>query len=64
MRNQSTILRHVRELIAALDARLPQPQRADEAGIALAAAALRLRALDRIAELEAAPAAIPGAGAP
>jgi hypothetical protein len=40
------------ELIAALDRRIPQMKRAGEAAIARDAAALRMRALERIAELE------------
>jgi hypothetical protein len=46
------IVRRLHEVIAALDARRPQPRRADEAAIARASAALRVRALDRLAELE------------
>lgn len=49
-------LRHLRELIEALDQRVPQIGRAGEAAIALDAAALRARALERIAELEREPA--------
>jgi len=41
------------ELIAAIDRRLPQVQRAGEAGIANAAMRLRLEATKRIVELEA-----------
>ena len=55
LRSNATIARHVHELITALDARRRQPLRADEEGIAVAAAALRLRALERLAELEGAP---------
>ena len=40
------------ELIAALDRRVPQAQRAGEASIARDAAALKARALNRINELE------------
>jgi hypothetical protein len=40
------------ELIAALDRRVPQPARMGEESIARDAAALRARALKRIAELE------------
>jgi hypothetical protein len=54
-------LRHLRELIEALDQRLPQIGRAGEAAIALDAAALRARALDRIAELEREPARLKSA---
>jgi hypothetical protein len=42
----------LQELIAALDRRVPQVQRAGEAAIARAAAALRVEALERIAELQ------------
>jgi hypothetical protein len=40
------------ELIAALDRRVPQAQRAGEASIARDAAALKARALKRLTELE------------
>jgi hypothetical protein len=46
------IVRALRELIAALDRRVPQPDRAGEKTIARDAAALKLEALKRIAELE------------
>ncbi len=42
----------LRELIAALDRRLPQIERAGEAAIADEAAQLKARAAERIAELE------------
>jgi hypothetical protein len=42
------------ELIAALDRRVPQIERAGEAAIARDAAALRSQAIERLAELEAA----------
>jgi hypothetical protein len=45
------LARALRELIAALDRRVPRLERADEAGIARDAAALRARALTRLAEL-------------
>jgi hypothetical protein len=48
----ATTIARVHELIRALDARRPQPRRADEEAIASAAAALRLRALARLAELD------------
>jgi hypothetical protein len=48
----ATVLRHLRELVAALDHRVPQIERAGEAQIARDAAELRERALQRIAELE------------
>ena len=49
--SDTTIIGHLYELIAALDRRSPQPQRAGEAAIARQSAALRTRALARIAEL-------------
>ena len=48
----SSVVRELQELIAALDRRLPQVQRAGEASIARDAAALKARALKRIEELE------------
>ena len=45
-------IRSLRELIAALDRRLPQVERSGEASIARAAAALRAEATKRIADLE------------
>jgi hypothetical protein len=45
-------IRHLRELIAALDRRLPRIERAGEAQIARDAAALKKKALDRLAELQ------------
>lgn len=46
-------LRHLHELIAALDRRVPRVERAGEVAIARDAAALRKKALQRIARLEA-----------
>ena len=46
-------LRHLRELIAALDRRVPRVERVGEVSIARDAAALREKALQRIAILEA-----------
>jgi hypothetical protein len=46
------VVRELLELIAALDRRVPQMQRAGEASIARDAAALKSRALQRIEELE------------
>ncbi len=46
------VLRELRELIAALDRRVPQVQRAGEIAIAREAATLRARAMQRIEELE------------
>jgi hypothetical protein len=51
--NPAVTLRHLRELIAAIDRRVPQIARVGEVDIALDAAALRDKALARIAELEA-----------
>ena len=53
MTNESSrILRELKELIAALDRRIPQIQRAGEAAIAREASALKNKALERIARLE------------
>lgn len=46
-------IRHLRELIAALDTRVPRIERAGEATIARDAAALKKKALERLAELQA-----------
>ncbi len=46
------VLRELRELIDALDRRVPQVQRAGELAIARDAAALRARAVKRIEEIE------------
>ena len=46
-------LRHLRELIAALDRRVPHVERLGEITIAREGRALREKALQRIAELEA-----------
>jgi hypothetical protein len=48
----SRAVRELLELIAALDRRVPQMERAGEASIARDAAALKARALERIEELE------------
>ena len=50
--SRSHAVRALLELIAALDRRVPQAQRAGEASIARDAAALKARALKRIDELE------------
>lgn len=50
--SRSHAVRELLELIAALDRRVPQAQRAGEASIARDAAALKARALKRINELE------------
>jgi hypothetical protein len=46
------VARELRELITALDRRLPRVERAGEAGIAQDAAALREKAVRRLSELE------------
>ena len=48
--------RELEELIAALDRRVPRVERAGEAAIARDAAALRAKAVDRLAELTRDPA--------
>jgi len=53
--NTSNNIRVLQELIEALDRRFPQVERAGEATIARDAAALKVKALARIAELERAP---------
>ncbi len=51
--NRRRLIPELRELIAALDRRVPQVERAGEVSIAREAAALRDKAVQRIAELEA-----------
>lgn len=51
-------VRRLHELIAALDRRIPQQARLAETVIANDAAALKARALQRIAELEGMPASV------
>ena len=51
----SALLRALRELIAALDRRVPQAHRASEVSISRDSAALKARATKRIEELERAP---------
>jgi len=53
----SSAVRELMELVEALDRRVPQVQRAGEAAIARDAAALKVRALKRIEELEREPTA-------
>jgi hypothetical protein len=53
--NNIASIRILRELVAALDRRVPQVQRAGEAAIADSAATLKARALERIALLAGAP---------
>ena len=50
--DRTRALRHLHELIAALDRRLPQVERAGEVAIAAEAALLRKKAQERILELE------------
>ena len=50
--NHSDNIRILHELLAALERRVPQVLRAGEAGIAAEAAALKARALERIAQLQ------------
>ncbi len=50
--NHAATIRLLLELIAGLDRRVPQVQRAGEASIAEDAAALKAKAFERIAELE------------
>ena len=50
--DRSRTLRHLRELIAALDRRVPHVERVGEIAIAREGRALREKALQRIAELE------------
>jgi len=52
-------IRHLHELIAALDRRVPHVERSGEASIARAAAALRAETVKRIADLEQEAAAVP-----
>ena len=50
--NTGELARELEELIAALDRRVPRVEQAGEAAIAREAAALRARAVDRLAELK------------
>jgi hypothetical protein len=49
--SRSELARELTELIAALDRRLPRVEQAGEAAIAREAAALRARAVERLAEI-------------
>ena len=49
--NPCDVARELEELIAALDRRVPQVEQAGEADIARDAAALRAKAIERLAEL-------------
>jgi hypothetical protein len=51
--DRARVVRHLRELIAALDRRVPRVEHAGETAIARDAATLRAKALERIAQLEA-----------
>jgi hypothetical protein len=53
--SRAKTVRELRELIAALDRRVPQVERVGEISIARAASALKLEALKRIQELEGEP---------
>lgn len=50
--DDASVQRHLRELIAALDRRVPHCERLGEIEIVRAAAALRKKAEERLAELE------------
>jgi hypothetical protein len=50
--DRTRTLRHLRELIAAIDRRIPHMERSGEIEIVRQSAALRKKALQRIAELE------------
>ena len=52
--DRARALRHLRELIEALDRRVPQIERSGEIAIAQDAATLRAKALERLVHLEAA----------
>jgi hypothetical protein len=52
-REASALARELRELIAALDRRVPRVEQAGEGAIARDAAALREKAVQRLEELEA-----------
>jgi hypothetical protein len=58
--DRTRTLRHLHELIAALDRRVPHVERLGEIAIAREGRALRDKALQRIAELESEPRNRPG----
>lgn len=58
--SERELIRELEELIAALDRRLPRVEQAGEAAIARDAAALRAKAMERLAELAGGP-AVPSA---
>jgi hypothetical protein len=63
--NAQDVTRELEELIAALDRRVPRVEQAGEAAIARDAAALRAKAVDRLAKLAAtADRSVTGAEAP
>jgi hypothetical protein len=49
---RNTLIRRLRELIEALERRAPRPERKGEIRIVQEAAALKQKALERLAELE------------
>jgi hypothetical protein len=51
--DRASAKRHLRELIAALDRRVPHVERCGEVEIALAATGLKTKAEQRLADLEA-----------
>ena len=55
---RSPVIQKLRELIAAIDRRVPHSDRPAETGIARDAATLRARALSQIEELEHKPASV------
>lgn len=58
-RTRKATVRELKELIAALDRRVPQVERVGEVSIARAAAELRAEAMKRIEDLEHEPATKP-----
>ena len=58
-RSDQTLVQDLRELVAALDRRVPHLERAGERAIGREAQGLRRAALKRIAELERSPSAQP-----
>lgn len=56
--NDASDIQYIHELIEALDRRLPQAERPDAAAIARDRAALRARAVERLAELQPGPTAL------
>ena len=58
-RSDQTLVQDLRELVAALDRRVPHLERAGERAIGREAQSLRRAALKRIAELERSPSAQP-----